>query len=124
MGHRGKGAPERAANGVLCLSPLSKYSQGVRGQNAPGLAGKNSEMKHFLDIHKTDATELRAMIDSAHAMKSARNGRPRGAPDDDTPLKGRMVALIFEKPSTRTRVSWVMARRLPIQHACCRAMST
>jgi len=63
-------------------------------------------MKHFLDIHKTDAAELRTMIDSAHAMKSARNGRPRGAPDDDTPLKGRMVALIFEKPSTRTRVSF------------------
>ena len=63
-------------------------------------------MKHFLDIHKTDATELRSMIDSAHAMKTARNGRPKGSPDDDTPLKGRMVALIFEKPSTRTRVSF------------------
>ena len=63
-------------------------------------------MKHFLDIHKTDATELRAMIDSAHAMKTARNGRPKGSPDDDQPLKGRMVALIFEKPSTRTRVSF------------------
>ena len=63
-------------------------------------------MKHFLDIHKTDAAELRGMIDSAHAMKAARNGRPRGAPDDDQPLKGHMVALIFEKPSTRTRVSF------------------
>ncbi|NBZ88388.1 ornithine carbamoyltransferase [Stagnihabitans tardus] len=63
-------------------------------------------MKHFLDIHKTDATELRAMIDKAHAMKQARNNRPKGAPDDDQPLAGRMVALIFEKPSTRTRVSF------------------
>ncbi len=44
------------------------------------------------------------MIDTAHAMKTARNGRPKGTPDDDQPLKGRMVALIFEKPSTRTRV--------------------
>ena len=39
-------------------------------------------------------------------MKSARLGRPRGAPDDELPLKDRMVALIFEKPSTRTRVSF------------------
>ena len=63
-------------------------------------------MKHFLDIHTTPATELRAMIDAAHAMKTARNGRPKGTPDDAQPLKGRMVALIFEKPSTRTRVSF------------------
>jgi len=39
-------------------------------------------------------------------MKKARQGRPRGAPDDVQPLAGRMVALIFEKPSTRTRVSF------------------
>ena len=63
-------------------------------------------MNHFLDIHTTSAADLRAMINSAHAMKSARNSRPKGTPDDDQPLAGRMVALIFEKPSTRTRVSF------------------
>ena len=63
-------------------------------------------MQHFLDIHTTDPAALRGMIDRAHAMKAARNGRPKGAPDDDQPLAGRMVALIFEKPSTRTRVSF------------------
>ncbi len=63
-------------------------------------------MNHFLDIHKTDATDLRAMIDQADVMKQARLGRPKAAPDDDQPLAGRMVALIFEKPSTRTRVSF------------------
>ncbi|MFD2172646.1 ornithine carbamoyltransferase [Rhodobacter lacus] len=63
-------------------------------------------MTHFLDIHTTAPTELRAMIDSARAMKTARLGRPKGAPDDDKPLDGCMVALIFEKPSTRTRVSF------------------
>jgi ornithine carbamoyltransferase len=63
-------------------------------------------MNHFLDIHTTDATQLRSMMNSAHAMKSARNGRPKGAFDDEQPLAGRMVALIFEKPSTRTRVSF------------------
>ena len=68
-------------------------------------------MTHFLDIHKTDAADLRAILDQAHAMKSARAGRPRGTPDDDQPLAGRMVALIFEKPSTRTRVSFDMGVR-------------
>ncbi|WP_412507935.1 ornithine carbamoyltransferase [Roseovarius sp. SYSU LYC5161] len=63
-------------------------------------------MTHFLDIDKTDAAALRRIIDSAAAMKSSRDGRPRGSPDDDTPLAGRMVALIFEKPSTRTRISF------------------
>jgi len=61
---------------------------------------------HFLDIHTTGAADLRAMLDQAAAMKSARAGRPKGTPDDDTPLSGRMVALIFEKPSTRTRISF------------------
>ncbi len=63
-------------------------------------------MNHFLDIHKTDPAQLRGMIDTAHRLKSARLGRPRGAPDDDQPLANHMVALIFEKPSTRTRVSF------------------
>ncbi len=63
-------------------------------------------MNHFLDIHKTDKSDLRAMIDAGKAMKQARLGRPKAAPDDEQPLAGRMVALIFEKPSTRTRVSF------------------
>jgi ornithine carbamoyltransferase len=63
-------------------------------------------MTHFLDIHTTPAEDLRRMIDSAHAMKRARAGLPRGTRDAETPLAGRMVALIFEKPSTRTRVSF------------------
>ncbi|MDG1432303.1 MAG: ornithine carbamoyltransferase [Paracoccaceae bacterium] len=63
-------------------------------------------MKHFLDIHKTDPADLRAMIDGAKATKNARLGMPKATLDTDQPLKDRMVALIFEKPSTRTRVSF------------------
>lgn len=63
-------------------------------------------MKHFLDIHTTDRDDLRHMLDEARAMKVAREDRPKGMPDDIQPLAGRMVALIFEKPSTRTRVSF------------------
>ena len=63
-------------------------------------------MAHFLDIHKTAPADLRHVIDHARAMKQARGDAPRGAPDAGQPLAGRMVALIFEKPSTRTRVSF------------------
>ena len=63
-------------------------------------------MMNFLDIHTTSAADLRSMMNSAHAMKTARKDRPKGTSDDDQPLSGRMVALIFEKPSTRTRVSF------------------
>lgn len=63
-------------------------------------------MKHFLDLDRTDASDLRRIIDHAQTMKTARAGHPKGTLDDDRPLAGHMVALIFEKPSTRTRVSF------------------
>ena len=68
-------------------------------------------MSHFLDISTTSEAELRAMINQARAMKDARHGKPKGTPDDEQPLAGRMIALIFEKPSTRTRVSFDVGAR-------------
>ncbi|MDE0520697.1 MAG: ornithine carbamoyltransferase [Boseongicola sp.] len=68
-------------------------------------------MRHFLDIHSTDAGDLRGILDQAKSMKDARAGRPRGAEDDTRALAGRMVALLFEKPSTRTRVSFDVGTR-------------
>ncbi|APX90416.1 ornithine carbamoyltransferase [Brevirhabdus pacifica] len=63
-------------------------------------------MPHFLDIHKTDADALHRMLDQARSMKDARRTFPKAVPDEGKPLDGRMIALIFEKPSTRTRVSF------------------
>ena len=63
-------------------------------------------MTHFLDINKTEPSSLRAILDQALEMKAARAGRPKGTRDDTLALDGRIVALIFEKPSTRTRVSF------------------
>ena len=63
-------------------------------------------MNHFLDIHTTSTDALRGIIDNAQTMKTARAGKPKGTPDAEQPLAGHMVALIFEKPSTRTRVSF------------------
>jgi len=63
-------------------------------------------MNHFLDLHSTPPEALRAMIAEAGRMKAARAGQPHGAPDGEQPLANRVVALVFEKPSTRTRVSF------------------
>lgn len=63
-------------------------------------------MPNFLDLPATDPAALRDILANASAMKTARGDRRKGTPDDDLPLDGHVVALIFEKPSTRTRVSF------------------
>ena len=68
-------------------------------------------MTDFLDINKTNPTELRTIIDTARRMKGARAGYAKGALDSEQPLAGYMVALIFEKPSTRTRISFDVGTR-------------
>ncbi len=68
-------------------------------------------MKHFLDLWPISSGELRSILDSAKSRKAARKGLPKGTPDRDAPLAGRTLAMIFEKNSTRTRVSFDMAIR-------------
>ena len=63
-------------------------------------------IRHFLDIWQMEAGELRAMLDEAHAMKAARRGWPKGRVDEGAPLDGHILAMIFEKSSTRTRTSF------------------
>ena len=68
--------------------------------------------KHFLDLSDHDTATLRAIIEDAKARKVARGtGRPKGQPDDDRPLACRTLAMIFDKQSTRTRISFDMAAR-------------
>ncbi|MGE5504180.1 MAG: ornithine carbamoyltransferase [Actinomycetota bacterium] len=57
--------------------------------------------RHFLDLDRFDAATLRAILDLGHAYKQGR--KPHG---EAKPLAGKALAMIFEKPSTRTRVSF------------------
>jgi len=62
--------------------------------------------RHFLDLSDFDGATLRRLIDAARRRKRTRADYPRGAVDNDMPLQGRVLAMIFEKPSTRTRISF------------------
>ncbi len=62
--------------------------------------------KHFLDLTDFDAATLNGLIASARKRKDARAGLSKGTADSDAPLAGKMLALIFDKPSTRTRISF------------------
>ncbi|HVC55883.1 MAG TPA: ornithine carbamoyltransferase [Stellaceae bacterium] len=58
--------------------------------------------RHFLDIDQYEIDELRRILDLGFAYKNGRHDRP---------LDGKTLAMIFEKPSTRTRVSFEVAMR-------------
>jgi ornithine carbamoyltransferase len=64
-------------------------------------------LRHFLDLTDHSKAELRSILDAGLAMKAQRKS---GAPAT-RPLDGKTLAMIFEKPSTRTRVSFDVAMR-------------
>jgi len=67
--------------------------------------------RHFLDLSDAGGDAIAAMINDAIDRKAARAGWPKGQPDSDQPLAGHVLAMIFEKNSTRTRVSFDIAIR-------------
>ena len=68
-------------------------------------------MRHFLNLSDAGADGVAAMLADAIDRKAARKGFPKGRADADAPLAGHVLAMIFEKNSTRTRVSFDMAIR-------------
>ena len=70
-----------------------------------------TQPRHFIDLHRLDGATLRAILDDAATRKASRRGWPQGAVDADAPGKDRVLAMIFEKHSTRTRFSFDAAIR-------------
>ncbi len=68
-------------------------------------------VRHFLDLSDAGGDGVAAILADALDRKAARTGWPKGKVDADAPLAGRVLAMVFEKNSTRTRVSFDMSIR-------------
>ena len=66
-------------------------------------------MRNFINISDCSSKELRAIIDEAKNRKQRRLELNKSASDEDKPFEGKSMAMIFEKPSTRTRMSFDIA---------------
>jgi ornithine carbamoyltransferase len=76
---------------------LARQTALIDGRDTP-----HDPLRHFLDLDQFDGTALRRILDLGFAYKHGRRDRP---------LAGKTLAMIFEKPSTRTRVSFEVAMR-------------
>ena len=68
-------------------------------------------MRNFINISDISSKELRSIIEEAKSRKLNRKNLNKSAPDEDKPFDGRSMAMIFEKPSTRTRMSFDIAAK-------------
>jgi ornithine carbamoyltransferase len=64
--------------------------------------------RHFLDLSDFSGKELRHILELAKSLKAR---RAKGLPPLERPLAGKYLAMVFDKPSTRTRVSFDIAMR-------------
>jgi ornithine carbamoyltransferase len=68
-------------------------------------------VRHFLNLADAGGDAIAAILNDAQERKAARAGWPKGQADADAPLAGHVLGRVFEKSSTRTRVSFDMAMR-------------
>ncbi len=100
LGDHRQGGAAMAGN-VTAVAPGVRSGATLFG-GRPGGSRPAGPPRHFLDIDRYDTGDLRDIIDLGFAYKNGRHDRP---------LEGKTLAMIFEKPSTRTRVSFEVAMR-------------
>jgi ornithine carbamoyltransferase len=66
-------------------------------------------MNNFINISDISKADLRKIIDNARSRKEKRFNLNKNAIDQNSPLKGKILIMLFEKPSTRTRISFDLA---------------
>ena len=66
-------------------------------------------MKNFINISDISKNELRLILDNAKSRKEKRSKLNKNAIDHDAPLDGKILIMIFERPSMRTRISFDLA---------------
>ena len=66
-------------------------------------------MKNFINISDISKADLRKILDSAKLRKEKRSNLNKNSIDPDSPLNGKILIMLFEKPSTRTRISFDLA---------------
>ncbi|MBF0394165.1 MAG: ornithine carbamoyltransferase [Alphaproteobacteria bacterium] len=98
------GRRQRGAAAAAAGDRLGGNRRGARHPD-PHLSGDRAVIRHFLDLDRVETATLRHLLDDAHRRKAA--GRAAAG----QPLAGRTLAMIFEKPSTRTRVSFQVGMR-------------
>lgn len=67
--------------------------------------------RHFVDIFDHDSDTLKSILKDAKIRKNNRLAGGKVVPDSDAPLQGKIIGLIFTKPSTRTRISFEVGMR-------------
>ena len=68
-------------------------------------------MRNFINLSEIDKKELRKIIDHAKKQKKSRSSLKKSAKDPHNPLADKTMVMIFEKPSTRTRISFELAMK-------------
>src|SRR4029079_13056296 len=71
----------------------------------------SKSVRHFLDINELPPKELRNMLALGADMKAKLKAREKPGGKGEKPLEGKTLAMIFERPSTRTRVSFDVGMR-------------
>src|SRR6202453_4421428 len=98
----------RASGGSTRRAKRSKSASRWRSTERAMNATVHTQPRHFLDLLELSTGELRGILDTAGAIKAA---RVKGAEAASRPLLGKTLAMIFVRPSTRTRVSFDVGMR-------------